>query len=77
MSRRDIIDETLQARSPAPLVTAEEAAEELSVPVGTIRSWVSRGRLTPAGISHQRTKLFKLAEVEALATRTRRRTRGR
>lgn len=60
----------------APLVTDEEAAEALSVPVGTIRSWTSRGLLTPVGINHRRTKLYRLAEVQALATRSHRRQRG-
>lgn len=54
-------------------VTLPEAARRLSVPIGTLYSWASRGWVTPVGIEADGTKHYALDELEALnADRTRR-----
>jgi excisionase family DNA binding protein len=59
------------------LVTLQEAAERLSVPKGTLYSWVSRHLLVPKGYGPGRKAMFSAAEVQALVDRsTRRRPRG-
>lgn len=54
-------------------VTLPEASRRLSVPMGTLYSWASRGLVTPVGIELDGTKYYALHEFEALnAERTRR-----
>ncbi|MEU5343595.1 MULTISPECIES: helix-turn-helix domain-containing protein [unclassified Streptomyces] len=47
-----------------PLITAELAADEAGVTAATIRKWVQRGHLRPAG-THGRRRLFRLEDVFA------------
>lgn len=55
-------------------VTLTEASRRLSVPIGTLYSWASRGSLTPMAIEPDGTKWYALNEIEKLnAERTRRR----
>lgn len=58
------------------LYTAEEAAEEVGVSVGTVYSWVNRGYLTHAG-RRGRHKLFRLADVFACEKTRQRKKRRR
>lgn len=58
-----------------PLVTLNEASRKLSVPLGTLYSWVSTGRLTACGIGPGGKKYFRIEEVEQLAAATTRRKR--
>lgn len=54
-------------------VTLTEASKRLSVPIGTLYSWASRGLVTPVAIEPDGTKHYALHELEALnAERTRR-----
>jgi len=48
----------------APLITAELAAGEAGVTTATIRKWVQRGHLRPAGAQGRR-RLFRLEDVFA------------
>ena len=48
----------------APLITAELAAGEAGVTTATIRKWVQRGHLRPAGTQGRR-RLFRLEDVFA------------
>ncbi|UXY28849.1 helix-turn-helix domain-containing protein [Streptomyces sp. HUAS TT20] len=56
------------------LITAELAAEEAGVTPATIRKWVQRGHLRPAGTQGRR-QLYRLEDVFA-AERTTHRLRG-
>ncbi len=47
-----------------PLITAELAADEAGVTTATIRKWVQRGHLRPAGTQGRR-RLFRLEDVFA------------
>jgi predicted site-specific integrase-resolvase len=54
-------------------VTLAEASKRLSVPMGTLYSWVSRGSITPMAIEPDGTKWFALHELERInSERTRR-----
>lgn len=54
-------------------VTLPEAAKRLSVPLGTLYSWASRGTITPMSIESDGTKWYALHVLEELnAERTRR-----
>lgn len=57
------------------LVTLDEAARKLSVPIGTLYSWTapSRRRLTACAIGPGGKHLYNLDEVRKLAEETRRR----
>lgn len=57
-----------------PLITAELAADEAGVSPATIRKWVQRGHLPPAGTQGRR-RLYRLEDVFA-AERTTHRARG-
>ncbi|GAA2395809.1 hypothetical protein GCM10010420_21690 [Streptomyces glaucosporus] len=48
----------------APLITAELAADEAGVTPATIRKWVERGHLRPAGAQGRR-RLYRLEDVFA------------
>ncbi|MCZ4506869.1 helix-turn-helix domain-containing protein [Streptomyces sp. ActVer] len=48
----------------APLITAQLAADEAGVTTATIRKWVQRGHLRPAGTQGRR-RLFRLEDVFA------------
>lgn len=58
------------------LFTAEEAAEQVGMAVGTIYSWVSRGHLKPV-IKRGRFKMFRLANVYACERDRKRKHRRR
>ena len=47
-----------------PLITTELAADEAGVTTATIRKWVQRGHLRPAGTQGRR-RLFRLEDVFA------------
>jgi excisionase family DNA binding protein len=47
-----------------PLITADLAADEAGVTTATIRKWVQRGHLRPAGTQGRR-RLFRLEDVFA------------
>jgi excisionase family DNA binding protein len=50
------------------LITTAEAAKRCGVKPGTIRQWVARGHLTPAGrLPAGRSAMFRLADVAARA----------
>lgn len=54
-------------------VTLLEASRRLSVPMGTLYAWASRGSITPMSIESDGTKWYALSELQALnAERTRR-----
>lgn len=54
-------------------VTLTEASRRLSVPMGTLYSWASRGAITPMAIETDGTKWYALEEIERVnAERTRR-----
>ncbi len=53
------------------MLTTEEAARRLGVKVPTLYAYVSRGLLESHRDPHSRGSLFDLADVEALATRSR------
>lgn len=54
-------------------VTLVEASKRLSVPLGTLYSWASRGTITPMSIEPDGTKWYALHELERInAERTRR-----
>lgn len=56
------------------LVTLDEAASRLSVPIGTLYSWVSRRILVPQFTEADgRRALFSLAEVHSRVLNTKRR----
>lgn len=46
-----------------PLVTLQEAAVKLSVPVGTLYSWVSRGEIERTAVAPGGKALFRLSEI--------------
>ncbi|MDX6362036.1 MAG: hypothetical protein QOC85_1039, partial [Streptomyces sp.] len=48
----------------SPLITAELAADEVGVTPATIRKWVQRGHLRPAGTEGRR-RLYRLEDVFA------------
>ncbi|GGZ13352.1 helix-turn-helix domain-containing protein [Streptomyces nitrosporeus] len=48
----------------ATMLTGEQAAHEAGVAPATIRKWVQRGRLAPAG-KQGRAQLFRLEDVFA------------
>jgi predicted site-specific integrase-resolvase len=54
-------------------VTLQEASQRLSVPIGTLYSWASQGRLRPVAIEPGGKKWFALADLEKLAATTTRR----
>lgn len=58
-------------------VTLAEAAELLSVPIGTLYVWKAGKRIQPTGIirNPRKTAVFDLDELRALATTTGRRHR--
>jgi predicted site-specific integrase-resolvase len=58
-------------------VTLAEAAELLSVPIGTLYVWKADGRIHPSGIirNPRKTAVFDIDEVRAVADATPRRTR--
>lgn len=47
-------------------VTLPEAAKRLSVPIGTLYSWASRGSITPMAIESDGTKWYSLHAIEAV-----------
>ena len=49
-----------------PAISYAEAAARMGVTVGTVRSWVARGKLTPLALDG-RTRLIPLAQLDALA----------
>ncbi len=57
------------------LITATEAAGLCDVTTTTVRSWVSRGHLTPAGVDPKGRNLFKLIDVARVEKATRKRAR--
>lgn len=61
------------------LVNVSEAARRTGVPRGTIRGWIDRDLLHPAGLDRAGTPLYDLAKITDLAATTprRRRTRAR
>ncbi|MFD7897484.1 helix-turn-helix domain-containing protein [Streptomyces sp. NPDC059568] len=59
----------------SPLITVELAADEAGVSPATIRKWVQRGHLRPAGTQGRR-RLYRLEDVFA-AERTTHRAHGR
>lgn len=59
------------------LFTLQEAAKKLSVPVGTLYSWASRGEISPTSVAPGGKALYRLAELQRRAdATTRRRSRG-
>jgi len=59
------------------LVTLQEAAQRLSVPIGTLHSWTSRTRrrLPLAAVGPGGRKLYELDAIRQLVDATRRRPR--
>ncbi|MEU9875122.1 helix-turn-helix domain-containing protein [Streptomyces phaeochromogenes] len=66
MTRATNINGVTKARKAVniPLITAELAADEAGVTTATIRKWVQRGHLRPAGAQGRR-RLFRLEDVFA------------
>lgn len=61
----------------ADQVTLAEAAEILSVPIGTLYVWKAAQRIHPSGIirNPRKTSVFDLDELRAIASQTQRRQR--
>ena len=53
------------------MITTQEAARRLGVKVATLYAYVSRGILESHPDPNRRGSLFELAEIEALAARSR------
>lgn len=69
-------DPSRTTRAGEVLVTLTEAAEKLSVPIGTLYSWRSRRQITPVAVAPGGTGLYRLVTLEERARTTRRRRRG-
>lgn len=57
------LDAARTVRGEEPLVTLQEAATKLSVPVGTLYSWVSRGEIQRTAVGPGGKALFRLSEI--------------
>lgn len=55
------------------LISVSEAAEVCNAARTTIRNWVARGYLTPAGLDNNNRPLYKLIDVLRVERDTRRR----
>lgn len=61
--------------NPYALITGKQAAEQAGVRPGTIRQWVNRGLLAPAGRTADGHNLYRLLDVARAELSTRDRAR--